>query len=45
MPISSKLVGSPAPDFALDSNQGQRISLSDYKGIRSVVLVFLRGFR
>jgi cytochrome oxidase Cu insertion factor (SCO1/SenC/PrrC family) len=34
----------PAPDFALDTADGQAVSLSDYQGQKSVVLVFNRGF-
>lgn len=37
-------VGSPAPDFALESVQGAIIRLSDYRGKQSVVLWFSRGF-
>ena len=32
-----------APDFTLDSYQGQQVSLSDFHG-RHVFLVFNRGF-
>jgi len=37
---SSPLVGDVAPEFTLKNQQGKRIALSDYKGIRNVVLVF-----
>ncbi len=33
-----------APDFTLQDTQGNEIRLSAYRGRRSVVLVFLRGF-
>lgn len=32
--------GAPAPGFTLESDEGQRISLSDYQGKRWVVLFF-----
>jgi peroxiredoxin len=32
-----------APDFTLDSAQGTRVTLSDYRGKSNVVLVFYRG--
>ncbi len=46
MPIQSKRVpvGSRAPALTLPTAGGDRISLEDYTGRRSVVLVFLRGF-
>jgi peroxiredoxin len=33
-------IGQAAPDFTLRDQQGKRVSLSDYRGIKSVVLVF-----
>ena len=36
-------VGDPAPDFTLEDMDGTRISLSDFRGKKSVVLVFYRG--
>ena len=33
-------VGQPAPDFSLPSNSGERVSLSEYKGRKHVVLSF-----
>ena len=33
-----------APDFPLIDTDGNRISLSDYRGKKHVVLVFNRGF-
>ncbi len=45
MPVPSETVpvGSPAPEFALTSIDGQEVKLSDYRG-RNVVLILLRGF-
>lgn len=36
-------VGDPAPDFTLEDMTGRRISLSDFRGKKKVVLVFYRG--
>jgi len=36
-------VGEPAPDFTLASLAGPRVTLSDYRGQKNVVLVFYRG--
>jgi cytochrome oxidase Cu insertion factor (SCO1/SenC/PrrC family) len=36
-------VGSPAPDFTLEGMDGKQTALSDYRGKKSVVLVFYRG--
>lgn len=33
-----------APDFELEDSQGRNVKLSDYKGRKTVVLVFNRGF-
>lgn len=33
-------VGAAAPDFTLRDQQGKAVSLSDYRGIKSVVVVF-----
>ncbi len=38
------MVGTVAPDFALATLEGQEVRLSDYRGHKHVVLVFLRGF-
>lgn len=34
----------PAPDFRLNDSNGQAVRLSDYRGKKTVVLVFNRGF-
>jgi mycoredoxin-dependent peroxiredoxin len=34
------LVGEVAPDFTLKDQQGKKVSLSDYRGLKNVVLVF-----
>ena len=37
-------VGQPAPDFTLEDADGKAITLSDFRGKKSVVLVFYRGY-
>jgi peroxiredoxin len=37
-------INTEAPDFALDDYNGRRVSLSDFKDSKHVVLVFNRGF-
>lgn len=37
-------VGQPAPDFILEDANGTKISLADFRGKKSVVLVFYRGY-
>ncbi len=37
-------VGSLAPDFTLESNTGEEVTLSDYRGHAPVVLYFMREF-
>jgi cytochrome oxidase Cu insertion factor (SCO1/SenC/PrrC family) len=36
-------VGQPAPDFTLENINGKQVSLSEFRGKKSVVLVFYRG--
>lgn len=36
-------VGDQAPDFTLENIDGKRISLSDFRGKKNVLLVFYRG--
>lgn len=36
-------VGTLAPDFSLESLSGERLTLSDFRGKKNVVLVFYRG--
>ena len=36
-------VGDKAPDFTLEDIDGKNMSLSDFRGKKSVVLVFYRG--
>jgi cytochrome oxidase Cu insertion factor (SCO1/SenC/PrrC family) len=36
-------LGQPAPDFTLQNVDGTNVSLSDFRGKKSVVLVFYRG--
>ena len=36
-------VGDLAPDFALESYEGDVVALSDFRGSRDVILVFYRG--
>ena len=37
-------VGQAAPDFTLEAADGQPITLSDFRGKKSVVMVFYRGY-
>ena len=37
-------VGETAPDFALEDQNGKKVSLSDARGKSPVVLVFYRGY-
>jgi len=36
-------VGDAAPDFTLENMDGKRVSLSDFRGKKNVVLVFYHG--
>jgi len=36
-------VGDSAPDFVLEDADGKKISLSDFRGKKNVVLAFYRG--
>lgn len=36
-------IGEPAPDFTLENVDGKRVTLSDFRGKKNVVLVFYRG--
>ena len=36
--------GTVAPDFTLESLNGERITLSDYRETKNVILVFYRGY-
>ena len=37
-------VGSLAPDFALESDSGTQVALSDYRGRINVLVYFMREF-
>ncbi|MBI4420329.1 MAG: redoxin domain-containing protein [Gemmatimonadetes bacterium] len=37
-------VGDAAPDFTLAALDGRRLTLSDYRGKKNVILVFYRGW-
>jgi cytochrome oxidase Cu insertion factor (SCO1/SenC/PrrC family) len=37
-------VGKPAPDFTLESKDGERVTLSQFRGKKNVVMVFYRGY-
>jgi cytochrome oxidase Cu insertion factor (SCO1/SenC/PrrC family) len=36
--------GQQAPDFTLEDTDGNKITLSDFRGKKTVVLVFYRGY-
>lgn len=36
--------GGAAPDFTLEDQDGKPVTLSDYRGKKTVVLVFYRGY-
>ena len=37
-------VGQPAPDFSLEDVDGKVMTLADFRGKKTVVLVFYRGY-
>ena len=37
-------INQPAPDFSLEAADGKVMTLSDFRGKKSVVLVFYRGY-
>ncbi len=37
-------IGDEAPDFTLEDQDGKPVTLSNYRGKKSVVLVFYRGY-
>jgi peroxiredoxin len=37
-------VGSPAPDFHVVAHTGEPLSLATYRGVRPLVLYFMREF-
>ena len=37
-------IGQAAPDFTLEDADGKAMTLSDFRGKKSVVLVFYRGY-
>jgi cytochrome oxidase Cu insertion factor (SCO1/SenC/PrrC family) len=36
--------GQPAPDFTLEDTEGKNLTLSEFRGKKTVVLVFYRGY-
>ncbi len=40
----NQLLNKPAPEFSAEDSNGQKISISGYKGLKNVMLVFNRGF-
>ena len=42
--MSKVTVNTPAPDFILRDFRGESMRLSDFQGVKNVVLVFNRGF-
>lgn len=41
--FGAREVDQAAPDFTLEDMTGKRISLSDYRGKKNLILVFYRG--
>ncbi len=39
--VASAVVGKPAPDFALPDDKGETVKLSDFRGKKNVVMIFL----
>ena len=37
-------VGQPAPDFSLEDVNGKPVTLSEFRGKKTMVLVFYRGY-
>jgi len=37
-------IDTPAPDFSLSDYTGKPVTLSDYRGVSNVLLIFNRGF-
>jgi peroxiredoxin len=42
--MSKVELNTPAPDFTLTDFNGNKVSLSDFRGRKNVLLVFNRGF-
>ena len=42
--MSPRLTITTAPDFEVTDSEGRTVRLSDYRGVKHVVLVFNRGF-
>ena len=42
--MSKVSLNTPAPDFSLEDYSGEKVSLSDFRGYKNVLLVFNRGF-
>ena len=41
--MNSAVIGKPAPDIAMPTFGGETIRLSDFRGKKAVVLVFIYG--
>jgi len=42
--LNRVVAGSTAPDFALEAMNGETVKLANYRGQKTVVLVFYRGY-
>ncbi len=42
--LSRVKAGDAAPDFTLEDQDGKPVTLSDYRGKKTLVLVFYRGY-